>query len=103
MMTLARWLRAAAQWLYPLPDEHGPRVAAEAALAALRAQHAYCVPVPHDDVFASATLLTTDWNDRQASGEYKRHQVLASLMKAFPTRSHRDIALAIEAALYGTD
>lgn len=61
--------------------------------------HAHCVPVQRDDVYLAAVSLTLKWADRQASGEYKRHQVLSSLIDAFPSRPHKDLALAIEAAL----
>ena len=37
---------------------------------------------------------------REASGEAKRHAVYAQLIKDFPAISHRNIAMAIEIALY---
>lgn len=46
--------------------------------------------------------LVADINDHEGSGEYKRHQVYARLMKEFPSFTHRQIALAIELALCGS-
>lgn len=34
-----------------------------------------------------------------ASGEYKRHQVFARLIKEFPAAKHRDLGLEIELAI----
>ena len=59
--------------------------------------------IPRDRVFTRALEATRHVNEhnREASGENKRHQVYARLLKDFPHRSHRKIALAIEAALEG--
>ena len=46
-----------------------------------------------------ARVLCTIWDKPDLSGEYKRHQVLASLIKEFPGISHKTLALAIELAL----
>jgi hypothetical protein len=56
--------------------------------------------VPNDGIVARARVLAgfqEQYADR--SGESKRHQVLAQLLKDFPGNAKRDIALAIEAAL----
>lgn len=44
-------------------------------------------------------LVTAVDRIEAVSGEYKRHQVYASLLKEFPGRRKRDIGLAIEKAL----
>ncbi len=41
-------------------------------------------------------LVTWAQTAKHASGEYKRHQVLAQLMKDFPDARQRDLAYAIE-------
>lgn len=64
------------------------------------APFAYRFDVTDDDLLDSARLLTAEWDKRDASGEYKRHQVLSALIDAFPNRSKRDMARAIEAALW---
>ena len=56
--------------------------------------------VPADALLARARVLAEAqeaYADR--SGEAKRHQVLAQLVKEFPDRPVRQIALAIEAGL----
>lgn len=74
MTTIALWLRRLADWCDP------PRV---------------------HPVVSIARLLCDEqeryWPER--SGEAKRHQVYAALMKRFPGESKRVIARAIEAAL----
>ncbi len=57
--------------------------------------------VPVDDLFVRAGELTKLWDAKLGSGfgEAKRHQVLAQLQKEFPTKSHREFALVIEAVL----
>lgn len=75
--------------------------AAHDAYVALEAKHAHCIPVARDRLYDHAVALTGVWETKNApSGEFKRHQVMASLMDEFPQRSKRDLALAIEAALW---
>ena len=45
------------------------------------------------------TGLVTQISTLAASGEYKRHQVYALLIKEFPHVPHRDLGLAIEQAV----
>ena len=52
-------------------------------------------------LLARAKQLVGTFNDVEGSGEYKRHQVYARLIKEFPTYQHRHIALAIEIAICG--
>ena len=76
---LIRWTLALLHWLAP---------------------EARYLIVGNDDLLKLARLLTQaqeSFPDR--SGEAKRHQVYAALIKSFPNRSKREIALAIEAAL----
>ena len=80
---LIRFLRWLLAWLDPPP------------------QSVIVLPVPIDALLEQARALTQaqqrDYPDR--SGESKRHQVYSALTKAFPGRTHRQIARAIEAAL----
>lgn len=78
---VVRWLRACAAWV-------------EGDAAAMRVLY-----VPVDAVLQRAAVLCDEQADRDVSGESKRHQVYARLLKEFPTRNRRAIALAIEAAL----
>ena len=55
--------------------------------------------VPRDDLLATAIRLSQQAFAPGTSGEYKRHAVLSALMKAYPARPVRDMAVAIEAAL----
>ena len=48
---------------------------------------------------AKELAFAIDFNE--GSGEYKRHQVYARLIKEFPSTKHRHLALAIEIALCG--
>jgi hypothetical protein len=73
--TLAAWLRRLAAWI----DEPPP-------LDAL-AERAYAL-VRHEES-----------QNPHSSGESKRHQVYARLIKEFPTRSKRVLSRAIEDAL----
>ena len=52
-------------------------------------------------LLARAKELVGTFYDIEGSGEYKRHQVYAKLIKEFPTYQHRNIALAIEIAICG--
>lgn len=72
----------------------------ERELVAVKAKYANCLPFERDALFARAVELTSQWDVHNTSGEFKRHQVLASLMDDFPGRPRRDLALAIEAAIW---
>ena len=76
---LATWLRQLANWIDPY------RVPA--------------VTADDDPVAAAADQLCYDLADLPQSGEYKRHQVYAKLIKQFPAVPKRDLALAIELAV----
>jgi hypothetical protein len=52
-------------------------------------------------VLASATDLVARWEQVAVSGEYKRHAVLADLMKLHPDAEGRVLCLAIELAIWG--
>lgn len=43
-----------------------------------------------------AKALMQEINDKSLSGEWKRHQVYAQLLKEFPHRSRKSIAYTIE-------
>ena len=47
------------------------------------------------------TTLVREANRLEGSGEFKRHQVYAKLIKQYPHTSHQRLALAIEVALCG--
>lgn len=57
--------------------------------------------VPQDALLASAKDLVQAQQAQypERSGEAKRHQVFAALLKDFPDAKARSVALAIEAAL----
>ena len=50
-------------------------------------------------VLIAARQLTAQWKDSDASGEYKRHQVYAALLKRYPQESKRVLGRAIEEVL----
>ena len=54
---------------------------------------------PSTELIQRARMLCATWNRPDLSGEYKRHQVLASLIKEFSSVPHKTLALAIELAL----
>lgn len=68
---IARWLRRMATWIDP----------------------------SHDALLEAARVRTRAWAPHDCSGEHKRHQVYAALIKAFPGARKRDIAFAIERVL----
>ena len=79
-------LRALVLWLEGPPPEP-PVVVAEV-----------IEPLPPDPVLERAREWVA-WADGMApgtDGEYKRHQVYARLIKAFPQSRKRDLAFAIE-------
>lgn len=75
-LTLIRWLKALTAWLEGPPGE-STDVIVEYARTLVRHQVVY----------------------RDRSGEAKRHQVYAYLIKAFPEESKRRLSRAIEDAL----
>jgi hypothetical protein len=58
------------------------------------------IPVP-DNVLESAKLLCLQMKPYNASGEYKRHQVLRGLMNRHPEEKEKVLALSIEIACLG--
>ena len=86
---LARWLRALAEWLSPTPPPVVPDVVR--------------LEVARDACYDRAVILVREMGSRQATGEYKRHQVYARLMKEYPDLPHRQIAVRIEAAVRELD
>jgi len=46
-----------------------------------------------------AKILVTSIDKAEQSGEWKRHQVYARLIKEFPQISRKDLGLAIEIAV----
>lgn len=46
-----------------------------------------------------ATALTAKWEPVEASGEYKRHQVYAELLKRFPRTPRLELSRAVDEAL----
>ena len=91
-ITFARWARRFANWCEPPAPPPPPPVQAPVVT----------LVVPIDDLFDRAVRLVRNIEERAApgtGGEYKRHQVYAALLKAFPDVSHRRIAVVIEAAV----
>ena len=55
---------------------------------------------PSDALVQRAAVLAKQWVDRpDLSGEYKRHQVYARMIKEHPGTSRRAISIAIEHGL----
>ena len=54
---------------------------------------------PPEELICRARTLCVEWQRPDLSGEFKRHQVFARLIKEFPQVEHRKLALAIELAL----
>jgi len=51
---------------------------------------------------SAAKEIAAEWQAKapeNSSGEYRRHQVYAALIKRFPLARHRDLGMAIEVAL----
>ena len=57
--------------------------------------------IPQDALFYRAVTLVIEAETTWVSGEARRHQVFARLLKEFPQATKRDVAWAIEAALIG--
>ena len=55
---------------------------------------------PSDTVVERARVLAAEVDLPGFSGEYKRHQVLAKLIKEYPGEPKRALAMAIELALW---
>ena len=52
------------------------------------------------EILPAAKIITQKWGRKEGlSGEAKRHQAYARLIKEFPEAKHQDIALAIELAV----
>lgn len=54
---------------------------------------------PDEPIIERAKALTAEWHQPDFSGEYKRHQVFARLIKDYPGVSRRTLAMAIELSL----
>ena len=59
----------------------------------------YHFPEVSDELLAEAKKLCSALKDWDASGEAKRHQVYAKLIKQFPQEKKQNLALAIELAV----
>jgi len=53
------------------------------------------------EIAKRALVLCTEAEKHPESGEWKRHQVYARLIKNFPSARRRDIALALEVGFRG--
>jgi hypothetical protein len=58
------------------------------------------IPEIRMDIRDAAKGYAEKYKDVEASGEYKRHAVLAELMKSFPEAEKRELAMAIELAMW---
>ncbi len=56
---------------------------------------------PQSALESTAARWVADVEPLAVSGEAKRHQVYAALIKAFPTTAKRDLAFAIETVMQG--
>jgi hypothetical protein len=68
------------------------------------AYKAFWVSEELDRIIAEANKQIVVWDTKTSpgtSGEFKRHQVLAALMKKYPKVPNRDVAIAIELAIQG--
>lgn len=85
-VVIQQWLVIAAKWILA-------RYAPQA--------EAIVLTVAKDALFLAAQALAQEQQDQypERSGESKRHQVFAALLKAHPDAPKRAVALAIEAAL----
>ena len=54
---------------------------------------------PSDALIARAKELSAEWDRPGLSGEHKRHQVFARLIKEYPDEDRKMLALAIELGL----
>lgn len=59
----------------------------------------FLVPAEVVKILPQVKMLCSLVDKKEQSGEWKRHQVYASLIKLHPEISRRNIALAIEVAL----
>jgi hypothetical protein len=72
----------------------------EADLAVARTAAARAIAPSLDDAtLERVKALVASYADQSMSGEAKRHQVYARLLKEYPAASKRDLGLAIEVAL----
>jgi hypothetical protein len=84
------WLIAFAQWLLRVCRVPPP----------VPIVHVVVAPPPEVEVYLPEARMQTQAVDAAPqSGEWKRHQVYASLTKSFPAAPARDLAMAIEWAL----
>lgn len=77
-MRIASWLRRLANWIDPAP-------VAGTALSQM----------------AAVLVRQADDTHGHASGEHRRHQVYARLLKEFPAAPKRNVSQAIETAVQG--
>ena len=83
MRRLSRFLHRLAEWLSPTPPPE---------------------PIPDDPALPRVRVLVRQQETAGGpSGEYKRHQVYAKLLKEFPTRRKRELANLIEMAMQRAD
>lgn len=75
---IAGWLFRLANWLHPA---------------------AVVLWVNKDEIYQLAKKLVAEAEAIKGSGEAKRHQVYAALIKAYPDVAKWDLSVAIEAAL----
>lgn len=58
------------------------------------------IPEIRMDIREAAKGYAEKYKDVEATGEYKRHAALAELIKSFPEAEKRELALAIELAMW---
>lgn len=90
---MKRWLITLGLWLARLGGWHTPTCPLP-----------HLPPLSYDLLKRAGTLITEQEQFADRSGEAKRHQVYARLLKEYPNRSKGDLAFAIEAVLrsYGS-
>ena len=59
------------------------------------------MPAIDEEVLRAAALGAVKSNTLMVSGEYKRHAVLADLIKQFPDQEKSVLSMAIELAIWG--
>ena len=82
MQRLSQFLHRLAEWLSSTPPPAPPEL------------------LPEDPALWRVRALVKEQETMDGpSGEYKRHQVYAKLLKEFPERRRRDLAYLIEVAI----
>ena len=81
MRWLARRLHRVAEWCSPTSPAPPPIIS------------------PEDSALARVRVLCLEFEPREGSGEWKRHEVYARLIKELPQRRKRDLAYLIEVAI----